>query len=181
MKRNSIWLGLIIASELLFSAQSFGVTDSVEKIGVGAKGFSAKSSGELGWGMKLRYNRYIDDTGLHWGIAGSYGSPSGGALSQDSIAYYGPSLGVDIAMTDAPIIEIDALTGIANGKLDGEKFGPTFFVEPTLSLALVIGSGWRVAFAGGYYFASAKEKLTGAQFGIRLERKTKSSITGMDL
>lgn len=169
---------LLLLSVFLVCLPSFA-DGSKNKTGIEVQKLQHKGNNDAGYTIGLRNMTYLGSvtaSNIYIGYAMNAGSSQGGRIDRDNIAYGGLLLGVDGANTGVVSYDLGTLVGYGYGSVEKEDFsGHSIAIQPTLSLGLILRSGYRASFSAGYLFMPSAPNLSTFTFGIRIERKSISS------
>lgn len=167
-----VFLGTVARAEVGYNYRS--------KLGFDLRTLKTKVDSNMGWLLGFRAARFFGRSNVFMGAAGSYGAPTGDPLGEQSLYYGGLTVGYDGRLSRFFTYEVSFITGYGRGKFkmrDPEVEERSHFVfEPSGSIGVGLGGGWRLSFAVSYLHLPDAANFSGPTIGLRFEHRSVTAI-----
>lgn len=152
--------------------------DTRYKLGLELNAFKPNPYPNVGWMSGLRFSRYFGTSNVSLGAAAYYGSPTGGNLELEHVAFAGLLLSFEKKVGRSVILGFDLTMGLGEGQYvqEGIKQTSYFGVLPAFSAGLNLGSGWRLAGTLQYLYMSNALLFNGPFVGFRIDSRSATSL-----
>ena len=178
MRTQSIHSVIFLAAILCLPA--LGNYQYRSKLGFELKGFKTNNNKHIGWMSGLRGARYFGNSQVYYGATAHFGVPNGARPSGDHFYHGGLVIGFEEKFTRRSFLEVAFMGGYGRGrfKIDVDDLHQTsyFVFEPSVSIGVGLGKGWRGNFAISYIYANDAPHFSGVTFGFRFEHKVETKV-----
>ncbi|MBI1861732.1 MAG: hypothetical protein HYR96_12520 [Deltaproteobacteria bacterium] len=167
---------------LLMASAAFGEIgyNYRSKLGFDMRALKTNGDSNVGWLVGLRATRFFGNSLVFMGLAGSYGAPTGRSNAEEYLYYGGVTVGVDGKIGKKLTFELSFLSGYGEGhflKRDPATVQISHFVfEPSASIGIGLGGGWRLSFATSYLHLPEAPDFCGPTIGLRFEHRSSTAI-----
>lgn len=162
---NAFVLSLILIPNLVLAQGTQG------KFSLMVQKLQNRGQNDAGYTLGMRSSRYFNNSKFYYGLEANLGTATGRRLESDHIAYGGLALGTDGVIQGAITYDLSTLVGYGFGSVTNGLSAHSATIQPTLSLGLLLHSGYRASFAAGYMFMPSAPGYSTFTFGIRIESK----------
>jgi hypothetical protein len=134
-----------------------------------------RGQNDAGYTVGMRNSSYFTDSKFYYGLEANMGTSTGKRFESDHIAYGGLAFGTDGVLQGAVTYDLSTLLGYGFGSVTNGISAHSAVIQPTLSLGLLLHSGYRASFAAGYMYMPGAQGFSTFTFGIRIEHKARYS------
>lgn len=130
-----------------------------------------RGQNDAGYTLGMRNSRYFNNSKFYIGLEANLGTATGKRFESDHLAYGGLALGTDGVIQGAITWDLSTLVGYGFGAVTNGPSAHSAVIQPTLSLGLLLHSGYRASFSAGYMVMPSASGFSTFTFGIRIENR----------
>lgn len=181
MTKSVIKLGLWVAMiSMSLSAYAEIGYNYRSKLGFDLRALKTNTDSNIGWLAGLRAARFFGTSQVFMGAAASFGAPTGRSNSDEYLYYGGITVGVDGRFNRRMTFELSFISGYGEGKFIQREPAIVqtshFVFEPSASVGVILGGGWRLSFATSYLHLPEASSFCGPTVGLRFEHRSQTAI-----
>ena len=178
---------LVVICLLAFAIGSISKAESEgegqSKWGFDLEAYNIHQGGYGGLAGGFRSLNYFGHSRINWGYQVFVGSSQGilSVSNTDHLYTGGLSLGTDGLITKNTTYELNFVTGYGDGNVSAQSLSVRgMFISPEVGAGFLLGYGWRTTLNIGYLYFPQGPGFSGLTIGIRIDRKTLTTATGLD-